>query len=132
MVADELGFRYGSEEEEKWALGFALPYLYGLRWSTMDAEVHIGGRDMELCRRRAAEHARAEEDGDEDDFVVFALICGEGVSDWARPWFGPLVVCCWAVVVGCGGGLLLGSFGWPGPGKCLLFFYLFSYFVFSI
>jgi hypothetical protein len=98
----------------------------------MDAEVHIGGRDVELCRRRAVEHAHAEEDGDEDDFIVFALICGERVSDWARPWFGPLVVCCWAVVVGCGGGLLLGSFGWPGPGKCLLFFYLFSYFVFSI
>jgi hypothetical protein len=69
----------------------------------MDAEVHIGGRDVELCRRRAVEHAHAEEDGDEDDFIVFALICGERVSDWARPWFGPLLVCCWAVVVGCGG-----------------------------
>jgi hypothetical protein len=59
----------------------------------MDAEVHIGGRDVELCRRRAVEHAHAEEDGDEDDFVVFALICGEGVSDWARLLLGCRLGC---------------------------------------
>jgi hypothetical protein len=94
----------------------------------MVAEVHIGGRDVELCRRRAVEHARAEEDGDEDDFVVYALICCEGVSDWARPWFGPLVVCCWAVVVGCGGQVRSGK-----PLSISLFhFFCFVYFLFSV
>jgi hypothetical protein len=57
--------------------GFGRVFI-GLPRSSSVAQVNNGGRDVELCRRRAVEHARAEEDGDEDDFVVFALICGEG------------------------------------------------------
>jgi hypothetical protein len=80
--------------------------------------------DVGLCRRRAVEHARVEEDGDKDLFVHFAWIRGEEVS-----WPGCSWAAAWAAFVGrllgCRGGL------WqPGePGKSLSFFFISVFFL---
>jgi hypothetical protein len=89
----------------------------------MVVKVSFGGRDV-ARRRRAVAHA--EEEGDEDEFVVLALIRGEGVlgprwavlgwCSWANSWAG-----WWA------------ASAWQGPGSQVRPFspFLLSIFIFS-
>jgi hypothetical protein len=108
-----------TEEHEHRRVWRGIYKFPGVCWqSTLAATVGRG-----LCRRRAVEHARVEEDGDEDLFVHFAWIRGEEVS-----WPGCSWAAAWAAFVGrllgCRGGL------WqPGePGKSLSFFFISVFF----
>ena len=83
----------------------------------MVVEVHISDLDVELCQRRAVDHARAEEEGDKDRFVHFACVWSEGVS-WVAGLASGLR---FGLLVGCGAGLTR-----PSEAPLLCFFYLFS------
>jgi hypothetical protein len=88
-------------------------------------EVHFGGRDV-ARRRRAVVHATGE--GDEEEFVVLALIRGETVSGlvlavgWAERWAAARPLC-WT-----SGGLRRQV----SPGEALSHFLFCFYFLFYI
>jgi hypothetical protein len=69
---------------------------------------------MELCRRRAVEHARADEDGDEDEFVHLAWRLNEAL--FGLGWFGGigLVLGC---SLGCVAGLDVGLGSWAAAAR---------------
>jgi hypothetical protein len=112
--------KIGAEKKRNWKLGFRSGIYTALSRSSVVEEVHFGGRDV-ARRRRAVVHATGE--GDEEEFVVLALICGETVSGlvlavgWAERWAAARPLC-WT-----SGGLRRQV----SPGEALSFSFLFLF-----
>jgi hypothetical protein len=96
--------KIGAEKKRNWKLGFRSGIYTALSRSSVVEEVHFGGRDV-ARRRRAVVHATGE--GDEEEFVVLALIRGETVSGLVLAVAGPSI----GLLPGHFAGLLVGCDG---------------------